>query len=69
MGRCFFTKTRELRFDLHEMLGRFPWQAQVFDTIDEPEPPDWLTDAEKQRDWREAHALLVELERADAARH
>lgn len=48
---------------LQAALGRQPWQAEVIDTIDCPEPPDWLTDEEKRRDWREARSLLVELRR------
>jgi hypothetical protein len=47
-------QTREARLELHQIFDRFPWQAQVFDTIDCPEPPDWLTDEDKRRDWREA---------------
>src|SRR5262245_64040374 len=43
--------------DLHHLLGRRLWQEDILDAAD-PTPPDYVDPDE----WKQAHALYVELE-------
>ena len=48
--------------ELHLLLGRPPWEEDIFDTIDEDTPPHWL-DPERKKSWRAAYSIRVELDR------
>lgn len=52
--------------ELHQMLGRKLWQADVIDTIGEDVPPGWLYQQgpERVRDWQDAHVIRVRLDQA-----
>jgi hypothetical protein len=40
-----------------------PWDEDVFDTIGQDQPPDWMN-PEQANSWREAHALRLALDAA-----
>jgi hypothetical protein len=56
---------QKLSWQLHIMLGRQLWDIEIFETVDEVEPPtgDWW-DADRTNSWRSARALLTALEQA-----
>jgi hypothetical protein len=48
---------------LHSLLGRKPWQTDVFSTRGHPQPPKWVRPGEADS-WLEAIAIRAELEQA-----
>jgi hypothetical protein len=50
--------------DLHSLMGRYPHQENVCDTIGEDAPPEWMaTDARRLADFKEAVRLRRQFER------
>ena len=52
----------DIDHQLHLLLGCPPWEEDIFDTIDEDTPPQWL-DRERKKSWQTAYAIRVELDR------